>query len=71
MSMNAQTQTEQAPRVYTVEEVAKAVDVAPETIIRAIRRRQIEAVQIGRLYRIPRREYARLTGTDASPGVQP
>ena len=61
--MNAQTQAEQAPRVYSVEQVAKAVDVAPDTILRAIKRRQIEAVQIGRLYRIPHREYARLTGT--------
>jgi len=51
------------PRCFTVDELAAAAGVIPDTIRSAIRRREIEAVRIGRLWRIPQREYERLTGT--------
>lgn len=49
-----------APEFFSVQFVAHKLMVHEDTILRLIRARQIEAILIGRVYRIPRSELPRL-----------
>ncbi len=42
---------------YTVEEVAKELRVSTETVRRYIKRKELAAVSVGGVYRIPVEEY--------------
>jgi excisionase family DNA binding protein len=49
-------------QVYSIEEAAQLLRVSIDTIRRMIKRGQIEAHQVGRQWRIPKREVDRLLG---------
>jgi excisionase family DNA binding protein len=42
-----------APRAYTIEEVAKVLQVNPRTVNRMLERGELRGVKAGRLWRIP------------------
>ena len=50
----------------TVAETAKAMDVHPATVYRAIHDGEVDARKIRGTYRIPWREYRRLTGDETA-----
>lgn len=53
-------------RMVTVQQLADALELDPETIRRRIKAGTIEAIKLGR-WRIPRAEYERLTFTKEKP----
>lgn len=48
--------------VYSIEETARLLRVSKDTIRRMIKAKKLEAHQVGRLWRIPKREVDRLLG---------
>lgn len=44
---------------YTVEEVAKELRISVETVRRLIKRKELTAISVGGVYRIPAEEYER------------
>lgn len=57
--------------VYTADELAEALHLAPSTVRLMCQRGEVEgAFKAGRLWRIPQREYVRRVG-DAAAGHEP
>jgi excisionase family DNA binding protein len=50
-------------KYYTVEEVAKELRVAPETVLRYIKRKQLPALKVGGVYRILADDYEHFKAT--------
>ena len=48
---------------YTVEEVAKELRVSVETVRRYIKRKELAAISVGGVYRIPAEEYEQFVKT--------
>jgi len=53
-------------KFYTASEVARLFDLSTTTISRSIRRGEIKALQIGRVFRVPASEVERLHGAWAT-----
>ncbi|MBO1438659.1 helix-turn-helix domain-containing protein [Meiothermus sp. CFH 77666] len=53
----------QSPAFYTPEELARLLKVSEETIRRMCRTQELEARKVGRSWRVPRAEAARLVGS--------
>lgn len=54
-------------QMYTVSEVAKIIKKHPDTVREMIRTYQIEAVRIGRTYRVRKSVVEKLIGIDKKP----
>jgi len=62
--------TDEIEQTYTVNEVAKIIKKHPDTVREMIRTEKIEAVKIGRTYRVRKSVIEKLLGIGKKPNQQ-